>query len=480
MRLRTRMGFAGALVIACTLGAVGPVLYRAEAKVVAQEFDASLVATAEQTTGETFKTDIKSAFTAAITPARMPAVLAFGGALVQATSVPTLGGGASGLSPFSARDLAVFNGTAPSFTTDITYRGTGYRMYTTRIAYSVPPSRFGYDYTTAYTLVRVARRLSDETAPLHRLAVLMVTVACCGAIVAMLALALLTGAVLRPARALTAAVERVTATGDLTADLGVARRRGSRDELGRLAASFAVMMRALDDSLQSQRRLVADASHELRTPLTSLTTNLDLLDEIAGSPDPMAPELVRDARVQAHELRALVNDLIDLARYAGEAAQTEESRLDTLTLHAVKRAEKLANARTREIHFEMRLDPCLALVDPDAIQRAIANLLTNAVKWSPVGGAVRVELHETDDLHAELDVRDQGPGIPPADLPFVFDRFYRSAAARAMPGSGLGLAIVRQIADQHGGSVTALDSAIGAHLRLRLPSITRRRSEGEE
>ena len=153
--------------------------------------------------------------------------------------------------------------------------------------------------------------------------------------------------------------------------LGIGSHRRGRDELGRLAASFTVMMRALDDSLQAQRRLVADASHELRTPLTSLTTNLDLLDEISDSPDPLTPELVRDARTQAHELRTLVNDLIDLARFTSVETHVEDTRLDLLAQQAVKRTRDLATARTRGIDFESRLEECLVLADPDALQRAI-------------------------------------------------------------------------------------------------------------
>jgi two-component system sensor histidine kinase MprB len=103
------------------------------------------------------------------------------------------------------------------------------------------------------------------------------------------------------------------------------------------------------------------------------------------------------------------------------------------------------------------------------VHRAVANLLDNAVKWSPNDGTVHVGLHATPDGYAELSVRDQGPGIPPDDLPYVFDRFYRSPASRAMPGSGLGLAIVRQIAEQHHGTVTAHAGAPGAHILLRLP-----------
>jgi len=135
----------------------------------------------------------------------------------------------------------------------------------------------------------------------------------------------------------------------------------------------------------------------------------------------------------------------------------------------VKRTRDLATARSRGIGFELHLQECLVLADPDAVHRAIANLLDNAVKWSPNGGTIRVELRGTEDGHAELGVRDQDPGIPPEDLPFVFDRFYRSPTARALPGSGLGLAIVRQIAEQHHGTVLARACSPGAHILLRLP-----------
>ena len=472
MNLRSRMGLAGALVVACTLGVIAPVLYRAESGIVATQFDASLASTAQLTTTPEFSIELKQSVGKSGETALAPHL--FGGALVQFNDAPTLGEGAPGLPALDAHDLSVFEGSAPSFTADIDYGGTVYRMYTTRIAFSVPPTEPGRPFTTGYTLVRVARELSEETAPLHRLATLMIVLACCGALAAMLFLALLTGRILRPVRRLTVAVEHVTATGDLSADLG--SRRRATDELGRLAASFTVMMRALDDSLQAQRRLVADASHELRTPLTSLTTNLDLLDEISATPDPLTPELVRDARVQAHELRALVNDLIDLARFADVEAHVEDTRLDLLAQRVVKRTGDLATARSRGIGFEPQLEECLVLVDPDAVHRAIANLLDNAVKWSPNGGTIRVELRATGDGHAELGVRDQGPGIPPEDLPFVFDRFYRSPTARALPGSGLGLAIVRQIAEQHHGTVLARACSPGAHILLRLPLSSHRPS----
>jgi len=467
VNLRGRTGIAGALVVACTLGVIAPILYRAQSAIVAEQFDASLATTAQQTTAPEFSVQLKQAIGMGDGP--VSAAHLFGNALVQLTGTPAVGGGGPGLPPYDAHEIAVFNGTAPAFAVNVDYDGTAYRLYTTRIGFTEPPAAPTLGETTSYSLVRVARKLSEETAPQHRLAVLMITLACCGALVAMLFMALLTGRILRPVRRLTVAVERVTATGDLTANLGVRDRRRGKDELGRLATSFTVMMRALDDSLHAQRRLVADASHELRTPLTSLTTNLDLLDEIGGSPDPLTPELVRDARAQAHELRTLVNDLIDLARFASVETHVEDTRLDLLAERVVKRTRDLATVRTRGIGFELRLEECLALVDPDAVHRAISNLFDNAVKWSPIGGRIRVELHKTADGHAELGVRDEGPGIPPDDLPFVFDRFFRSPTARALPGSGLGLAIVRQIAEQHHGTVLARASSPGAYILLRLP-----------
>ncbi|HEY7487588.1 MAG TPA: HAMP domain-containing sensor histidine kinase, partial [Streptosporangiaceae bacterium] len=252
----------------------------------------------------------------------------------------------------------------------------------------------------------------------------------------------------------------VAATQDLTATI---EARG-RDEIGRLARSFATMMAELDESVQTQRRLVADAAHELRTPLTSLTTNLELLGEGRGLADPQAPGLVADAREQAHELTVLVNDLIDLARYGRTETHTEDVRLDLLARRVVERA---ADRDGQGPEFRTELAPCLVHADPDALERAVGNLIDNAVKWSPDGGRISVRVEESGCVS----VSDEGPGIPAADLPYVFDRFYRSPTARSLPGSGLGLAIVRQIAETHGGSVSAEPLDRGVRLRMSLPAV---------
>jgi two-component system sensor histidine kinase MprB len=198
----------------------------------------------------------------------------------------------------------------------------------------------------------------------------------------------------------------------------------------------------------------------LRTPLTSLTTNLELLADGDGVRDPEAPALVRDAIEQARELRSLIDNLVDLARYGKDTARTEDTRLDLVAETVIAKAATRAAAP----RFESALSPCLVHVDPDAIERAIGNLVDNAVKWSPPGGRVLITV-----AGGEFSITDEGPGIPEEDLPFVFDRFYRSTQARSMPGSGLGLAIVRQVVETHGGTVRAEPLDRGARIRFTLP-----------
>ena len=164
---------------------------------------------------------------------------------------------------------------------------------------------------------------------------------------------------------------------------------------------------------------------------------------------------------QLGELTVLVTDLVDLARGDEPALVAEDVRLDMLVADAVERARRHAPDKA----FFAELDPSLVKGVPARLDRAVMNLLDNAAKWSPPGG--QIEVHVRD---GELSVRDHGPGIEEADLPYVFDRFYRAAEARGLPGSGLGLAIVRQVADSHGGTVTAERAqGGGARLRLKLP-----------
>jgi signal transduction histidine kinase len=255
---------------------------------------------------------------------------------------------------------------------------------------------------------------------------------------------------------LTETVERIRATGDLSAPIETT----GQDEISRLGQAFAAMTAALDESVGAQRRLVADASHELRTPLTSLITNLELLAERPD--DPNAPALATAALAEAGELRVLINDLVELARDGQASFHIEDVRLDLVAERVAARAA----GRAPGLRYELDGQPTLVRGDADALERAIGNLVDNALKWSPPDGRIRILA-----ACGTVEVSDDGPGIPADDLPFIFDRFYRSASARALPGSGLGLAIVARIADMHGGTLEAVPLRQGVKFRLRVPEI---------
>jgi two-component system sensor histidine kinase MprB len=213
----------------------------------------------------------------------------------------------------------------------------------------------------------------------------------------------------------------------------------------------------------TQRQLVADASHELRTPLASIRTNIEVLSRGEGLDGGERRQLLDDVVGQLEELTVLVADLVELARGGEPSKVMEELRLDEVVDRAVAHARR----RFPQVQFTSEVEPTVVRGVPSRLDRAVTNLLDNAAKWSPRDGRVEVAL-----AGSELVVRDHGPGIDPADLPFVFDRFYRSPSARGLPGSGLGLAIVKQVAESHGGRVTA-ESAEGggAQFRLRLPML---------
>ncbi|HYI19687.1 MAG TPA: HAMP domain-containing sensor histidine kinase [Solirubrobacteraceae bacterium] len=226
----------------------------------------------------------------------------------------------------------------------------------------------------------------------------------------------------------------------------------------RVAGRFAALLERVEAAQASQRALVADASHELRTPVTALRTNAELLRE---DPDGDHRAVLDDVVEQTEELSALVTDLIELARGDGPADELQDVRLDALVAEGLERARRHAPG----IAFAASLEPVALDGVPERLGRAINNLLDNAAKFSPEGGTVDVTLRGD-----ELTVRDRGPGVPEAELPHIFDRFYRGAEAREHAGSGLGLAIVRQVAERHGGSVTAATAPGGGlSVTLTLP-----------
>ncbi|WP_433545604.1 HAMP domain-containing sensor histidine kinase [Streptomyces sp. CA-294286] len=273
---------------------------------------------------------------------------------------------------------------------------------------------------------------------------------------------------LAPVARLTATAERIAATRDPRHRIELPPGPPSReDEVTRLATSFNTMLGELEQSVSAQRRLVADASHELRTPLTALRTNAELL----ARADRLSPEQ-RDRASgalgrQLREVTGLVNDLIELARDEEPQPLLEEVRPAALVEHAVAAAAAHWPATPFPLHVAPEAVPVTLPGVPARLTRLLTNLLDNAAKFSPPKAPVEVEL-VVSGAHLEFTVRDHGPGIAPGDLPYVFDRFYRAEAARALPGSGLGLAMARQIARAHGAELTAEQAPGGGALfRLR-------------
>jgi two-component system sensor histidine kinase MprB len=355
------------------------------------------------------------------------------------------------------RVLAVANGRSPAFLRDITARNqVGGEVSHFREFVAPEQGLFG----TAGAVIAY-KNLQETNRALERLRFILVLVSLGGIAAAAAGGALVSGAALAPVRRLTAAAERIAETGEPSERVP----EGGHDELSVLGASFNTMLGALEGSLETQRRFVADASHELRTPLTSLQTNIDVLRGDLELDPEQRRQLLDDLHRESQEMRGLIAGLLELAQH-GARVEKEEFQLDEVVEESLDRAR----SRFPEVSWQtVRLEPTVVDGYRDRMERAVWNLLENAGKWSGDGGAVEVSLEG-----GALQVRDHGPGFAEEDRPLVFDRFYRSAAARSMPGAGLGLAIVREVAQAHGGTVEA-DNAPdgGAILRLSLNGAAR-------
>jgi len=346
-----------------------------------------------------------------------------------------------GLIPVDAAIRAVAAGRRAYFVRDTTIQGEHFREL-------VAPLPGG--------AVMVVHPMQAVDRELHRLRLILLLTSLGGILVAALLGALVSRATLAPVLRLTAAAERIARTGDPSERVD----EEGGGELQRLGGAFNTMLGALEDSLETQRRFVADASHELRTPLTSMQTNIEVLKQQERLDPAQRTQLFGDLEREAHEMRDLITGLLELAR--GNAnLERRPVQLDEVVESAVERARM----RFPGVGWDDRLEPTRIDAVPERVERAVWNLLENAGKWSTNGKPVEVRL-----AHGELTVRDHGPGIAAEDRERVFDRFYRAAAARSLPGSGLGLAIVREVAEAHGGTVVAEEApGGGALLRLRLP-----------
>jgi two-component system sensor histidine kinase MprB len=362
--------------------------------------------------------------------------------LISGESDVTDPGGGERRLPVSERALEVARTGTGDYYTDVEVRGTPVRMY-------VSPSGSGQ-------ALMAARSLAEVDKALDRLGWSLAITCLAGVAVAAFVGAMVARGALRPVRKLTVTAERISDTHDLSERI----ETEGEDELSRLGSTFNTMLDSLEGAIRSQRQLVADASHELRTPLTSLRTNTDLLRQGVKLDESDRDRLLHDVGTEIEELTTLVANLADLARGSQRDLHLRHLRLDEVAEVIVARAHQ----RFPELEFVLEAVPTTVWGDPEEVERAIWNLVENAVKWSNGRGLVELTVGG-----GEVTVRDHGPGVPEADRPFIFDRFYRSEAARGQPGSGLGLAIVRQIAESHGGRVEVEDAeGGGACFRLTL------------
>lgn len=299
--------------------------------------------------------------------------------------------------------------------------------------------------------IEIALPLNDVDSDLSRLLVTYAIIVG-GGVVLSIIIALLV------ARAAIAPIGRfITETAQVTRALGRPRRleETGAEELRHLAVYFNQTLDALERSVAAQRHLIADASHELRTPLAALRSNIQIFLEAERLPAEDRAELQDAIVAEVDDLTQLVSDVLELARGAAPSEGVEQVELDGLVRDAISRTQR----RAPGLGFELDIEPTVIMNSSDRVGRAVQNVIDNARKWSPPDGTVHVTLRG-----GTLSVRDHGPGFREADLPSVFERFFRADDARRMPGSGLGLAIVKQAAEAHGGFVHAANAEDGGAL----------------
>jgi signal transduction histidine kinase len=246
----------------------------------------------------------------------------------------------------------------------------------------------------------------------------------------------------------------------------------ARDEVGDLARTFALMQVRLQQQEEARRAFVSTASHELRTPLATLDGMLELLDDDLRSGDPDlddARSMLDRARTQSRRLARLAADLLDLSRLDAQVAlRSERVELGELSRAVLAEFELGTADRGIVSVLDDSAGQVWACGDPGGIARIVRILLDNAVRVSPPGGEVRIELRGGECV--ALSVRDEGPGVDPAERELIFHRFHRGRATAGTAGFGLGLAIGRELADRMGGElVLEQTNCPGAKFTLRLP-----------
>ena len=316
-----------------------------------------------------------------------------------------------------------------------------------------------------------AASLSDVNSTMGQLELIVIVGSLAAALLVAVGVGLIMRRGLRPIEMMASEADRITA-GDLTARVSP---HGSATEVGRLGTALNGMLtrieaniREREASQEATRRFFADASHELRNPLASLRANAELYQQGALPRRPQVDEAMRRIALEAQRMSGLVDDMLRLARLDQHPGQDHDPvDLTTLASECASRAQIADTRRT----WLTRIDTGLTTTgDEELLRRAIDNLLTNVRCHTP-GGSTATITAARHNGSVVVEVSDDGPGVPPGQLPRIFDRFYRGAAQPAGPGSGLGLAIVTAIASAHEGTAEAtLNQPHGLRVTLTLPA----------
>lgn len=269
---------------------------------------------------------------------------------------------------------------------------------------------------------------------------------------------------LRPIEAMAAQADRITA-GDLTDRVAP---HNPRSEVGRLGAALNGMLARIQADQDQMRQFFADASHELRTPLASLRVNAELYQQGALTAPGQVGEVMRRITLETQRMGRLVDDMLRLARLGPHQDRCREPvDLTALVRACAERARAASPGRAWRVRVA---DDLTTVGDEELLRRAVDNLLTNVLVHTAVGAIGTITASSSGDDWVAIEVRDDGPGVPPDMLPHIFERFYRAGAAPTRPGSGLGLAIAAEVATAHGGTAQATSAEPhGLCVTLTLP-----------
>ncbi len=331
------------------------------------------------------------------------------------------------------------------------------RVYTYPLVGQKSGQLFGY--------LQVATSLEHVNHAINGLLVTLISVGAVGLIVSSVAGAALARRAMRPVERITSAAMEIYHTQDLSRRVDV----HTNDEVGRLGLAFNEMLDRLSDLFRSQQRFVADVSHEMRTPLTVIRGNTDLLRAM-GCADRESLDAISS---EADRMTRLVSDLLLLSQADAGMLPMHRQPIDLAPLMT-------AVARSGNIVADGRVSVQTSITgelivygDSDRIKQVLLNLVENAIKHTPDGGVIRLAGTSTDTDMVLLSVSDTGHGIPPEDLPYVFERFYRvdKSRSRAQGGVGLGLAIAKSIVEAHGGDIEVQSTiGVGTTFNVWLPA----------